>query len=65
MYIMSEDNQLTRKNIFQLFKDAVSGKEQDFTTGSIRKAVFFIIHSDDFRNAHGIYICFGRYYLRF
>lgn len=42
MYIMSEDNQLTRKNIFQLFKDAVSGKEQDFTTGSIRKAVFLL-----------------------
>jgi len=39
---MSEDNQLTRKNIFQLFKDAVSGKEQDFTTGSIRKAVFLL-----------------------
>lgn len=39
---MSEDNQFTIKNIFQLFKDAVSGKEQDFTTGSIRKAVFLL-----------------------
>jgi putative MATE family efflux protein len=39
---MSEDNQLTRKNIFQYFKDAVTGKEQDFTTGSIRKAVFML-----------------------
>ena len=39
---MSQDNQLTRKNIFQYFKDAVTGKEQDFTTGSIRKAVFML-----------------------
>ena len=39
---MSEDNQLTRKSIFQYFKDAVTGKEQDFTKGSIRKAVFML-----------------------
>ena len=39
---MSKDNQTSIKNIFQLFKDAVSGKEQDFTTGSIRKAVFLL-----------------------
>ncbi|MFN0729566.1 MATE family efflux transporter [Polaribacter gochangensis] len=39
---MSQNNQFTIKNIFQLFKDAVSGKEQDFTTGSIRKAVFLL-----------------------
>ncbi len=39
---MSQNNQFTIKNIFQLIKDAVSGKEQDFTTGSIRKAVFLL-----------------------
>ncbi len=39
---MSEDNQLASKSIFQYFKDAVTGKEQDFTTGSIRKAVFML-----------------------
>ncbi|WP_347175286.1 MATE family efflux transporter [Polaribacter uvawellassae] len=39
---MSKDNQTSIKNIFQLFIDAVSGKEQDFTTGSIRKAVFLL-----------------------
>ena len=39
---MSKDNQTSIKNIFQLFKDAVSGKEQDFTTGSIKKAVFLL-----------------------
>ena len=39
---MSKDNQTSIKNIFELFKDAVSGKEQDFTTGSIRKAVFLL-----------------------
>mgnify|MGYP002639887421 CR=1 FL=1 len=39
---MSEDNQQPKKNIFQYFKDAVTGKEQDFTTGSIRKAVFML-----------------------
>ncbi len=39
---MSKDNQLTIKSIFKHFKDAVTGKEQDFTTGSIRKAVFML-----------------------
>lgn len=39
---MSQDNQHTKKNIFQYFKDAVTGKQQDFTTGSIRKAVFML-----------------------
>jgi len=39
---MSKDNLLTIKNIFKHFKDAVTGKEQDFTTGSIRKAVFML-----------------------
>ena len=39
---MSTNNQLTIRNIFKLFNDAVTGKEQDFTTGSIRKAVFML-----------------------
>ena len=39
---MSKDNQNSIKNIFQLFKDALTGKEQDYTTGSIRKAVFLL-----------------------
>ena len=39
---MFKDNQYSIKNIFQLFKDAVNGKEQDFTTGSVRKAVFLL-----------------------
>ncbi len=39
---MSQDNQITRKSIFQYFKEAVTGKNQDFTTGSIRKAVFML-----------------------
>jgi len=39
---MSTNNQRTIKNIFKHFKDAVTGKEQDFTTGSIRKAVFML-----------------------
>ena len=38
---MSQDNQSTT-NIFQLFKQAVTGKEQDFTTGSIKKAIFLL-----------------------
>ncbi|UNY97818.1 MATE family efflux transporter [Zhouia spongiae] len=30
------------KEIFNLFKDAVSGKEMDYTRGSIRKAIFML-----------------------
>ncbi|WP_115463098.1 MATE family efflux transporter [Winogradskyella aurantiaca] len=30
------------KRIFQLFREAVSGKEQNFTSGSIRRAVFML-----------------------
>ena len=30
------------KHIFQLFREAVSGKEQNFTSGSIRRAVFML-----------------------
>ena len=41
-YLISQDNQITKKSIFQYFKDAVTGKQQDFTTGSIRKAVFML-----------------------
>ena len=40
--MMSKDSQLTFSNIFKHFKDAVTGKEQDFTSGSIRKAVFML-----------------------
>ncbi|GGG99916.1 MATE family efflux transporter [Polaribacter pacificus] len=39
---MQKDNQNILKSTFQLFKDAVRGKEQDYTTGSIRKAVFLL-----------------------
>ena len=39
---MSTDNQTTKTSIFQLFKQAVTGKEQDFTSGSIRKAIFLL-----------------------
>ncbi len=31
-----------QKKYFSLFKDAVLGKQQDFTTGSIRKAIFML-----------------------
>ena len=30
------------KNIFNYFKQALNGSEQDFTSGSIRKAVFLL-----------------------
>ena len=39
---MSKDNQLTIKSIFKHFIAALTGKEQNFTTGSIRKAVFML-----------------------
>ena len=39
---MSENNQTTKQNIFSLFKDAVLGKQQDFTKGSIKKAIFML-----------------------
>ena len=32
----------TIKEFFQYFKIAVTGKEQEFTTGSIRRAVFML-----------------------
>ncbi len=39
---MTENNQASKQNIFSLFKDAVLGKQQDFTQGSIHKAVFML-----------------------
>lgn len=35
-------SKISLKQLFTYFKQAVSGKEQDFTTGSIRKAVFML-----------------------
>jgi len=37
-----QSNKLTIKQLLKHFKTAVSGKELDFTTGSIRKAVFML-----------------------
>ncbi len=39
---MTENNQTSKQSIFSLFKDAVLGKQQDFTQGSIRKAIFML-----------------------
>ena len=39
---MSENNQQTKQNLFSLFKDAVLGKQHDFTQGSIKKAIFML-----------------------
>ena len=39
---MSQKNQSSKQNIVSLFKDAILGKEQDFTKGSIRKAIFLL-----------------------
>ena len=39
---MTQNNQVSKQNIFSLFKDAVLGKQQDFTQGSIRKAIFML-----------------------
>ncbi len=35
-------NRLTLQRIFSYFKTAVSGKEQEFTSGSIRRAIFML-----------------------
>ncbi len=40
--MMTENNQTIKQSIFSLFKDAVFGKQQDFTTGSINKAIFML-----------------------
>ena len=39
---MTDNNQISKQTIFSLFKDAVLGRQQDFTTGSIRKAIFLL-----------------------
>lgn len=39
---MSSNNQNIIIKSFSLFKDAISGKQHDFTSGSIRKAVFLL-----------------------
>ena len=39
---MSENNQQTKQTIFSLFKDAILGKQQDFTKGSIKNAIFML-----------------------
>ncbi len=41
LFIM-RSNSYTFKSIFKLIKGAVSGSQQDFTSGSIRKAVFML-----------------------
>ncbi|MEC3908457.1 MATE family efflux transporter [Tamlana sp. 2201CG12-4] len=37
-----QSNKISLKQFIQYFKTAVTGKEQDFTSGSIRKAVFML-----------------------
>ncbi len=39
---MTTDQQQSKQTIFSLFLEAVRGKQNDFTTGSIRKAVFML-----------------------
>ena len=39
---MTDNNQTSKENIFTLFKDAILGKQEDFTQGSIKKAVFML-----------------------
>ncbi|TDQ29949.1 MATE family efflux transporter [Tenacibaculum caenipelagi] len=39
---MTNNNQTSKQTIFSLFKDAVLGRQQDFTTGSIKKAIFML-----------------------
>jgi len=39
---MTTNDQQSSQNIFSLFMDAVRGKQHDFTTGSIRRAVFML-----------------------
>ncbi|MEX0291011.1 MAG: MATE family efflux transporter [Flavobacteriaceae bacterium] len=39
---MTHQNKLTLKKLFNSFIIAVTGKENDFTTGSIRKAIFML-----------------------
>lgn len=39
---MSHDHKLSIKQFFSYFKEALQGKQNDFTTGSIRKAIFML-----------------------
>jgi putative MATE family efflux protein len=39
---MADNQSLSFKRFFSLLKQAISGSEQDYTTGSIRKAVFLL-----------------------
>src|SRR6056300_1110163 len=39
---MHSKQSISIKQLFQYFKIAVSGKDQEFTSGSIRKAVFML-----------------------
>ena len=39
---MQQNNQKIKQSIFSLFIDAVKGKQNNFTTGSIKKAVFML-----------------------
>ncbi|MGH1383912.1 MATE family efflux transporter [Kordia sp.] len=39
---MSQDHKLSIKQLYSNFKDAIKGKQNDFTTGSIRKAIFML-----------------------
>lgn len=39
---MSDNNQKSTQNIFSLFKDAIFGRQQDFTQGSIKRAIFLL-----------------------
>ncbi len=39
---MSQQNRITIRQFFKYLRIAVSGKEQDFTSGSIRRAVFML-----------------------
>lgn len=39
---MTDYDKTSKQTIFSLFKDAILGKQQDFTQGSLRKAVFML-----------------------
>lgn len=39
---MTDYNKTSKQTIFSLFKNAILGKQQDFTQGSLRKAVFML-----------------------
>ncbi|WP_420572866.1 MATE family efflux transporter [Kordia sp.] len=39
---MSQDSTLSIKKLFSYFKEAIKGSQNDFTTGSIRKAIFML-----------------------